>query len=67
MLRNVACGWQIQRTADRPKLGGAADVPKNQFPRASLDRDGELEIRYVKFPRYDLLGLDLADFRPDPY
>lgn len=36
-------------------------------PRAGLDAIGGLRTRSVRMPRYDLLGIDLSDFAPDPY
>ena len=37
------------------------------YPRAGLDRDGNLSMRSTLFPRFDLLDIDFSDFRPEPY
>jgi hypothetical protein len=40
---------------------------EQQIPRAGLDTQGALELRSVRFPRHDLIGIDLSDYAPDPY
>jgi hypothetical protein len=76
MLRNVADpAWVRKLTQDRrrreastgPIQKTAHGVRQRTFPRASLGGDGTLEFRSVKFPRPDLIGIDLRDFSPDAY
>jgi hypothetical protein len=76
MLRNVADpAWVRKLTEDRRRRGARVGPVQNAahaarqrtFPRACLGGDGTLEFRSVKFPRPDLIGIDLRDFRPDEY
>jgi hypothetical protein len=70
LLRNVADPSWLSGMTDGRRGDGASRAqagPEAKFPRASLDRDGELEFRSVRFPRRDLLDIDLDDFTPDPY
>jgi hypothetical protein len=76
MLRNVADPTWLQQLMRRNKVreaqeglpqNGTAPPPQTTFPRAFLDPDGRLQHRAIKFPRWDLLGIDWTDFSPDPY
>jgi lysophospholipase L1-like esterase len=69
LLRNVADFSWLQRIMSwRGKFQSEEWTgPEKTFPRASLDRRGKLQIRPVKFPREDLVGIDWADFSPDAY
>lgn len=44
-----------------------ADTPVKLYQRAGLDENGNLVYRSIKLPRWDLMGIDLSDFDPDPY
>ena len=75
-VRNVAAVSWVQmlsamRKQQEKAAGGiineAAQAPQRTFPRASLDGDGTLQYLSVKFPRPDLIDIDLTDFRPDEY
>jgi hypothetical protein len=46
---------------------GTSNVQQLMCPRASLDQDAKLQVRAVRCPRLDLVGIDLEDFSPDPY
>jgi hypothetical protein len=69
MQRNVADPAWLRLMTHRRKLARSEGAPGSQltFPRAALDHDGELQLLPVKFPRWDLSGIDLKDFSPDPY
>jgi hypothetical protein len=41
------------------------EIREGRYPRAALDGDGNLDLRWTRFPRWELMGLDLTDFRPD--
>jgi len=43
------------------------EAPEQRLPRAKLDRDGALQMGSVRFPRHDLIGIDLSDFAQDPH
>jgi hypothetical protein len=64
-LRNVADPSWIQNFMARRKRSDMER--KSCFPRAFLDNDGNLHVRSISLPRWDLLGRDLADFGSDPY
>jgi len=74
LLRNVAdpawiqtltefCNQSLHRMDGTPH----SDVATSTWPRASLDRDGRLEFRSVRFPRQDLKGIDWTSFAPDRF
>jgi hypothetical protein len=62
-LRNVVevCWQQHQMLSMKP------GKPATAYPRAAFDRDGNIIFRTTRFPRWDLLGVDMLDFRPDAY
>lgn len=65
LLRNVAAiEYRRKNMANAP---GSIAIPPRPYPRAALARDGSLEIRHVRHPRWDLDGIDLSDFRHDEY
>lgn len=66
LLRSAGDPSWLQLLVDRNKNREDAQGSL-KFPRASLDSDGKLQYRSIKFPRADLLGIDLRDFTPDPY
>jgi hypothetical protein len=76
MVRNVAALPWVQMLSgmlkEQARAGGgiineARQPPQKTFPRASLDSDGALKYGSVKFPRWDFIGIDLQEFRPDEY
>jgi len=76
ILRNVAALPWVQMLSgmlkEQARVGGGIinetrQPPQKTFPRASLDSDGALQYGSVKFPRWDLIGIDLREFRPDEY
>jgi hypothetical protein len=76
LLRNVADPTWLQKMVGRQKVQGAqpaltksggAPDPKPTFPRALLDRNGEVQFRWVKVPRWDILDIDWTDFSPDSH
>jgi SAM-dependent methyltransferase len=67
MLRNVADPTWMQRMMEGISPHAAREQQQAKFPRASLDQAGKLQYRAVKFPRWDLVGIDWTDFSPDPY
>jgi hypothetical protein len=63
LVRNVAAISLVQRLSrGMPPGKEAAD-----FPRASLDSEGRLQRAFVKFPRRDLLQVDVSEYSPDPH
>lgn len=65
LLRNIGDLSWMQKLMEGIEPGTPERI--YSFPRAFLDRDGRLGFRSVNIPRWDLLGVDLADFRPDWY
>lgn len=63
LRRNVAAINIVQRTS----VLAPAGAQQRPFPRAVISPDGSLAYRKIKFPRPDLVGIDLSDFLPDPY
>jgi hypothetical protein len=61
--RNVAAASTIQRFSELQ--GARIGAAQGWFPRAAIGPDGNLTFRKVKFPRPDLIGIDLAEFLPD--
>ncbi len=67
LLRNVAdCDWIQKKSSNMRKLADD-DTAGIRFPRAALDENGGLQMRSVRLPRHDLVGIDLSDFAPDEY
>jgi hypothetical protein len=68
LQRNVADISWIQLMSEN-MLGGATpkEVPTQRFPRAALNSDGMLQMRSVRVPRKELLGIDFSDFTVDLY
>lgn len=66
-VRNVAdAAFVIARTP--PDVGATMLLGGTQItPRAALDEAGQLVLKPVAVPRPDLVGINLADFVPDPY
>jgi hypothetical protein len=66
IYRNVAdVAWVQEKTRH---IGSTAPADADlRFPCAMLNADGALEIRSVRMPRRDLLGIDFSDFAPDEY
>jgi hypothetical protein len=76
MVRNVAAISWVQMLSgmlkEQARAGGAIinegrHPQQKSFPRAALDSDGTLRYLSVKFPRWDLIGIDVGEFRPDEY
>jgi hypothetical protein len=68
LMRNVGDPSWLQNVMEGAiRNGGAADQALRPYPRGFLDEDGGLILGSFKFPRWDLVGIDLADQRPDPY
>jgi hypothetical protein len=67
LRRNVAAASWIQVTSESYPRGRDRQGPADRIVRAAIDSDGRLEMRTVRVPRHDLLGIDLADFEPDQY
>lgn len=65
--RNVASIPWIQAISGNIPRPITGESPQRSFPRAALDASGELQMRSVRVPRHDILGIDVTDFRPDPY
>jgi len=66
LTRNVAgIAWVQMRSEGMATLLG--NVPQRPMPRAALDHSGALKMQSVALPRYDLVGLNFDDYRPDPY
>jgi hypothetical protein len=67
LTRNVADIRWVQTLSEcfaRPATGEAQEY---LLPRATLGPYGALQIRSVRFPRYDFLGIDFSDFIQDRY
>jgi hypothetical protein len=65
--RSVADIDWIQTVTELMPRPASREVPEQRLPRAKLDRDGTLQMGSVRFPRHDLIGIDLSDFAQDPY
>ena len=59
-------GW-IQMASSYMPRPASREAPEPRLPRAKLDQDGALQMGSVRFPRHDLIGIDLSDFAQDPY
>jgi len=69
LRRNVADIFWVQMLSGSPPGSAPApgEGPEQRFPRATLDRDGGLQMRSVRLPRHDISGIDLSDFASDDY
>jgi hypothetical protein len=67
LLRNIASIPWIQTISENQSRDVAAAGLPGQQARAGLDVEGALEMRSVRVPRHDLLGIDCSDFVPDLY
>jgi hypothetical protein len=63
LLRNVAAFSCVLDSME----GAPSDLPSSRWPRAGLDAEGNLDLRSIAFPRFDLSNADLSAFRPDPH
>jgi hypothetical protein len=67
LQRSVADIRWIQMASRYTPRPASREAPEPRLPRAKLNRDGALQIGSVRFPRRDLIGIDLSDFAQDPY
>ena len=67
LVRNVADITWVQTTTEYIPRPATGEAPERRIPRAVLDPDGVLQMRSVRLPRYDLIGIDFSDFAPDRY
>jgi len=70
LIRNVGDpAWLQGMMKRRSKTSGPRPMATNgnHFPCASLDQDGCLEIRSIRFPRWDLVGVDFEDLGYDSH
>jgi hypothetical protein len=67
LIRNIADIARMQTMSEHHHRITVGQGGEERFPRARLDQDGDVQISWVPFPRYDLLGIDLSDFTPDGY
>jgi hypothetical protein len=65
--RNVADVPWVQEKSRQMPLSVIPKGSEQQFPRATLDRDGLLQMGSVRLPRHDLIGIDFSDFAPNEY
>jgi len=65
--RNVADIAFVQRMSERNPKPPNGKVQEHRILRAALGPDGVLEMRSIRVPRYDLLGIDFSDFATDRY
>jgi hypothetical protein len=65
--RNTASLPWVQEVSERAPNPPGQPSPPRGMPRAALDTRGHLQMRSVRVPRHDLIGVDLADFVPDEY
>ena len=63
-VADIAWAQTFSENIPRPPTGRAQE---QRTPRAALGPNGALEMRSVRVPRHDLLGIDLSDFIPDRY
>jgi hypothetical protein len=66
LRRNGACVAWVQMTSTFTQRPTVSPL-QWQIPRAGLDANGALEIRSVRMPRHDLIGIDLSEHGPDLY
>ena len=65
--RNVADIAFVQKMAESNPKPPNGKVAEQWMLRAALSPEGVLEMRSIRVPRYDLLGIDFSDFATDRY
>jgi hypothetical protein len=67
LSRNVADIAWVQKMSENNPQPPNVKVAGQRMLRAALGSDGALEMRSIRVPRYDLMGIDFSDFATDRY
>jgi hypothetical protein len=67
LFRNVADINWVQLTSQNMLKSATGKIPDQSLPRATVDADGVLQMRSVRVPRGDLLGIDFSEFAINPH
>ncbi|MGP0076810.1 MAG: hypothetical protein ACLPWF_33265 [Bryobacteraceae bacterium] len=67
LFRNVADINLVKLTTENMMWSSTGEFPELRLPRATLDTNGALQMRSVRVPRKELLGIDFSDFATDQH